>query len=275
MAIIHQIDHPAVGGIRVGRVNKKGGYHLTASCIIYQIGSTLIDTGPSREQACIKTYFKDQSIERVLLTHYHEDHTGNGHFFESQHGATIYSHPNNHQRLRKGLKLSTVRKMTFGNVDAFNPQQLASSIALDNNHRLDAIHTPGHTDDLCCFHEAEQGWLFTGDLYVSNKLKYMTDEEDINDWIASLRHVLSLDFDTLFCSHRAVVNNGKKALTEKLDFFINIQQQVSHLHQQGYSAKKIRRQLLGREDATSYLSFFHMSRQNIVNACLKSLSHKQ
>ena len=272
MALIHQIDHPLVSGIRVGRVNKKGHYHLTASCIIYQLGNTIIDTGPSREQAYIDQHFKGQLIERVLLTHHHEDHSGNGQLFENQYNAKIYSHPNNHQQLKKGIKLSPARKMTFGNVDAFNPEPLPSSVGLDNNYRLDTIYTPGHTNDLCCFHEPNQGWLFTGDLYVSNKLKYMTKEENINQWISSIENILSLDFDTVFCSHRAVVQQGKKVLREKLNFFISLQQEVDHLNKKGYSAKKIRQLLLGREDSTAYLSFFHMSKQHMINACLLSLT---
>lgn len=272
MAVIHQIDHPLVGGIRVGRVNKQGHYGLTTSCIIYQLGNTLIDTGPSREQEFVSSHFKQQTIDRVLLTHHHEDHSGNGRFFEQQYGASIYSHTNNHRYLNKGMKLSPVRRMTFGNVAAFNPKPLPSNITIDDNYRLDIIHTPGHCDDLCCFHEANQGWLFTGDLFVSNKLKYMAKEEDFRQWIDSLERILSLDFDTLFCSHRAVVYQGKKALKEKLNFFISLQQEVSHLHQKGYSAKKIRQLLLGKEDLTAYLSFFHMSKQHMINACLSSLS---
>lgn len=272
MALIHRIDHPVVDGIRLGRVNRRGHYHLTASCILYRIGNTVIDTGPAREITALRDYFADKPVSQVALTHHHEDHSGNGAYFQHQHGAIIYSHPSNHAALRRGIRLPLVRRMTFGDVPACQPTALPDTIELDSGHYLQPIHTPGHTPDLVCYLEASQGWLFSGDLYVSSRLKYMTVDEDMGDWIASLERVLALDFDTLFCSHRAVVSNGKAELAKKLDFFKSFREEVGHLHRQGLSEKQITRKLLGREDSNSYLSRMHMCKRNMVTASLQSLS---
>jgi len=272
MALIHTIDHPAVSGIRTGRVDAKGNYHLTASCIIYQLGNTIIDTGPSREWPAIHRYFDDKSIKQALLTHHHEDHSGNARHFQQRYGTVIHSHPNNHRVLSEGLKLSMIRKVTFGSVKAFTPEPLPAQIELDNGNILQTHHMPGHTNDLCCFFEPNEGWLFTGDLYVSSTIKYMTVDEDVDHWIKSLEQALSLDFDTLFCSHRAVVSDGKLVLEKKLDFINSLRQEVAHWHNKGYSEKQITRQLLGRKDAAGYLSFMHMSKRNLTRACLASLA---
>ncbi|WP_372864455.1 MBL fold metallo-hydrolase [Spongiibacter sp.] len=272
MALIHRIDHPVVDGIRLGRVDRRGNYHLTASCIVYRIGDTVIDTGPAREISALRGYFADKPVTQVLLTHHHEDHSGNGAYFQQQQGAAIYSHPHNHPALSRGIRLPMIRRMTFGDVPAYQPQVVPEHIELSSGHHLQAIHTPGHTPDLVCYLEPNEGWLFSGDLYVSSRLKYMTVDEDMGDWIASLERVLSLDFDTLFCSHRAVVYNGKEELAKKLDFFKSFREEVGHLHQQGLSEKQITRKLLGREDSNSYLSRMHMSKRNMVTASLQSLS---
>lgn len=271
MAFIQSIEHPIVDGIRVGRVDKKGNYHLTASCIVYRVGNTLIDTGPSREWSAVQQYLQGQSIDQVIMTHHHEDHSGNAHNIQSTLGVPIYTHPNNHQVMRAGLKMSPIRIMTFGSVKAFEPTALPASVETNNGYQLDIHHLPGHTDDLCCFHEPNQGWLFTGDLYVSSQIKYMTIDENVSDWITSLETALALDFETLFCSHRAVVNDGKAVLKKKLDFIKSQREEVGHWHQQGYSAKQIRRKMLGREGMASYLSLMHMSKANVINACLASL----
>lgn len=78
MALIHEIDHPGVGGIRVGQMDKKGNYRLTGSCIVYQLGNTVIDTGPAKEWPVVSSFFDNKAINQALITHYHEDHSGNG-----------------------------------------------------------------------------------------------------------------------------------------------------------------------------------------------------
>lgn len=274
MALIHTIDHPVVSGVRLGRVNRKGQYNLITSCIVYRLGNTTIDTGPPREWQHLKRFLEGQSVRQVALTHHHEDHSGNGHQLQKQFGSTIYSHSNNHELLAKGLKLSPIRRATFGNVKPFTPSSLPALIESDCGKRLQPIHMPGHTNDLVCYLEPDEGWLFTGDLYVSSKLKYMTVAEDVGNWISSLTAALDLDFDTLFCSHRAVVNNGKAVLAEKLAFFQEMKENVYTLWQRGDSPKQIRKRLLGNEDIMSLMSGLHMSKQKIIDSCLDDLQRQ-
>jgi glyoxylase-like metal-dependent hydrolase (beta-lactamase superfamily II) len=271
MALIHSISHNGIEGIRLGRVNRRGGYHLTASCIVYRLGDTVIDTGPSREREALSGHFADIAVRQVVLTHHHEDHSGNADYFQREHGAALYSHPNNHDRLKAGMRLSAIRRMTFGNVPACQPATLPTHIDTSSGHRLIPIHTPGHTSDLVCYLEPNEGWLFSGDLYVSSRLKYMTIEDNVGEWIDSLEKVLSLDFDTLLCSHRAVVSNGKAVLQEKLDHIRGFRDEVAALHRSGLSERQITRKLLGHEDANALLSLMHMSKRNMVSASLASL----
>lgn len=271
MALIHTIDHPQVRGARLGRTNRRGQYNLITSCIVYQLGDTTIDTGPPREWPHLRAYLSGHHIRQVALTHHHEDHSGNGHQFQKQFDATIYSHPNNHQMLSRGLKLSPIRRATFGNVKPLSPSDLPETIEASTGHTLTPIPMPGHTDDLVCYLEPKEGWLFTGDLYVSTKLKYMTIAEDVGDWINSLRLALTLDFDTLFCAHRAVVSSGKTVLAEKLAFFEDTREQVNALHQRGWSPRHIRKHMLGNEDLMSLMSGLHMSKQKIIDSCLEDL----
>lgn len=271
MAIIHTIDHPQLRGARFGPVKRNGKYNLLTSCILYQLGDTTIDTAPPREWAAVKSFLAGQTIRQVALTHHHEDHSGNGHRFQKYFNARIYSHPNNHAMLSKGLRLSPIRRATFGNVQAFDPVDLPEKIETGSGHTLKPVHMPGHCNDLVCYLEPNEGWLFTGDLYVASRLKYMTVAEDFGDWISSLKLALSLDFETVFCAHRAEVKNGKEVLARKLAFFEETRAQVKELHQAGYSARRIRKRLLGNEDVMSLMSGFHMSKQKIVDSCLDSL----
>lgn len=270
MAFIHNIDHAVVDGLRVGRKHRNGGFSLIGTCIVYRVGDVVIDTGPSNDWPAVRDYFQAQTINAVLLTHHHEDHSGNGAQFVSEFGTRIYSHENNHQALKAGIDLPFTRRKTFGNVRAFSPEPVPASTTTSNGFTLQTIHSPGHSNDLCCYLEPNEGWLFTGDLFVSSRLKYMTIEEDMSLWISSLKQVLSLPFDTVFCSHRAVVQ-GREGLQRKLAFFETFRESVAQLQQQGMSARAITRKLLGREDLATYLSHGYMSKKTMVDSALRSL----
>jgi glyoxylase-like metal-dependent hydrolase (beta-lactamase superfamily II) len=269
MALIHTIDHPVVDGIRVGRMRRDGSFHLISTCIVYRVGEVAIDTGPSNEWPVIRDYFKDKGLSSVLLTHHHEDHSGNGAHFELEFNAKIFSHENNHHALSGGIELPYTRRKTFGNVQAFHPETLPDSIATNNGYTLKPIHVPGHSNDLCCYLEPNEGWLFSGDLYVSSRLKYMTIEEDMGLWIDSLKRVLALPFDTIFCAHRAVIES-REGLERKLAFFEEFMQQSADMYKRGMSARAITRKLLGREDIATFLSHGYMSKKKMVDSALRS-----
>ena len=64
-----EVAKKAIG--RIGRFNVSGKFYL------YAIGKTMIDTGPPNQWARVKPFVEKHGIERVLITHHHEDHAGN------------------------------------------------------------------------------------------------------------------------------------------------------------------------------------------------------
>ena len=45
--------------------------------------------------------------------------------------------------------------------------------------RLEVVETPGHSPDHVCFFERERGWLFTGDLFLAERQRYLRMDEDL------------------------------------------------------------------------------------------------
>jgi glyoxylase-like metal-dependent hydrolase (beta-lactamase superfamily II) len=68
------------------------------------------------------------------------------------------------------------------------------------------------------FLEKKQGWLFSGDLYLGERIKFFRADERFAEQIASLIKVLTLDFDTLFCAHNPCLKSGKQKIKNKLQF---------------------------------------------------------
>ena len=121
---------------------------------------------------------------------------------------------------------------------------------------------------MTCYLEPERGWLFTGDLYISSKPRFLRADENIHDQISSLERILNYEFELLFCSHRGVVPNGPDALRSKLDYLVSLRDEVRSMWQAGRSVSQIRRDLLGRETFMSLVTLFNFSKRNLVKACL-------
>ncbi len=270
MPLIHKIDHPAVEGIRVGKMSSKGNYRINTSCIIYRLGDTIIDTGPTREWKTIKQYLSERTVKHALLTHYHEDHSGNCGHLQQCFNSVIQSHTNNHDRIRHGFSQTLTSKFIFGTATVAQPSDFGEQFHLDNGRVLQPSHMPGHSDDMTTFYEPNEGWLFSGDLYVSSQVRYAYQEENIAQQINSLNAALELDFKELFCAHRGYIAEGREALKSKRDFLVTLRDEVQHLHNTGLSPRAIARNILGREDSVSLFTGFAMSKLKLVQACLKS-----
>ena len=275
MPLIHKVDHPWVEGVRLGRVGPKGSYRINTSCIAYRLGETLIDTGPGREWHGMKGFLEEKPLRQVLLTHYHEDHSGNCGNIQDAFNPAIWAHKNTQQRLIDGVDVNLISRYLFGKVSkpqkhTYNFNSYNNAIfELEDGMKLQAIHLPGHSDDLTCLYEENRGWLFAGDLYVASNTRYSHHEENISQFIQSLDHAISLDFDELFCSHRGPMKNGKQALINKRDYFVSLREQVLDLNKKGLSSRAITKKLLGMEDTVAFSSLFKMSKHHLIKACLK------
>ena len=80
--------------------------------------------------------------------------------------------------------------------------------------------------------------------------------------------LLRRDFGTLFCSHRGVVEDGRRAVEEKVEWMEELRSRVREMSAAGEGVDRIRDELLGREDATKLLTFGHYSKRNLIEGCL-------
>jgi glyoxylase-like metal-dependent hydrolase (beta-lactamase superfamily II) len=126
------------------------------------------------------------------------------------------------------------------------------------------VHTPGHAKDLTCFFLPQQGYFFSGDLFIARKLKMLRSDENLEELVQSIQKVLRLDFDTLFCPHGGVIKNGKAALQEKLDNILNTCDKAQTLNQRGLSLDEITQHILGPEDLVAKLTGGNFCKTNLI-----------
>ena len=99
------------------------------------------------------------------------------------------------------LPLREYQEMVWGYPEPTEVQLVPARIST-SRYTFWVLETPGHSPDHISLFEPEQGWCFSGDLFVSENLKMLRADEDIDGILASLENVISLPAEemTLFTS---------------------------------------------------------------------------
>lgn len=221
---------------------------------IYIVDELLIDTGPRQRKARLSKIIHTHHIEKVAITHEHNDHCGMAKWISKNFSIPIY------------MNKEKIKKIPFACT------QYPEKIELEN-HTLIPIFTPGHTRGHTCLYEPDKGWLFSGDLYVTPHPKVSLWSESLSKYIDSLKTVLTLDFDTLFCAHQGVVINGRKKLEEKLEYLEMIQAEAVGLYERGYSPRVIAKKLFPKKAKLERISFGAFSSLHLVRQLIRA--HKK
>ncbi len=209
----------------------------------YRIGSIIIDTGQSRMQREALQIVAERPLQTIALTHYHEDHSGNAAAMRAATGARVLGHPLTVQKLSVKNSISPYQHLMWGAAPAVELASLPERIEHDDG-QLIPLHAPGHSEDLTVYHDAVRGVLFSGDLFLADRIKYFRKDECIHGQILSLRRVLELDFKQLLCAHRPLRAAGPAHIAAKLQFLEDFVGRVADLKAQGFSRRAIVHQMI-------------------------------
>jgi glyoxylase-like metal-dependent hydrolase (beta-lactamase superfamily II) len=234
----------------------------------YLVDGLLIDTGPPISRAQMAAFLREHRVEQVVNTHHHEDHAGNNALINAQLGLVPVAHALAVPLLAELPPIQLYRKLTWRSAPPSRVAAVGDTLTTPR-YRFEILHTPGHADDHIVLHERNEGWLFTGDLYIADRLKLLRREEDPHVMMTSLERALAADFDRIFCAHRGPVSDGHRAMTRKLDSMAEFGHRVRELHAAGLGAREIMARLMGREDRfMATFSAGDFTRQNLVEAFL-------
>lgn len=213
---------------------------------LYLVDGVLFDTGLSHNRKEVLEFIDRNTVSSVYLTHHHEDHSGNAAAVNRRFGISIFGHPVTVEKMRNPLPIFLYQHYMWGAAEAAHLNPIPEKIE-SNRFTFIPVHTPGHARDHTVYLEPDQGWLFSGDLYLADRIRYFRADECFHDQVESLRKVLKLDFDTLFCSHNPKLKNGKQHLRNKLNFLLEIREKVKFLLDKGRNPKEIIREVGLRE----------------------------
>jgi glyoxylase-like metal-dependent hydrolase (beta-lactamase superfamily II) len=241
---------------------------MTTYCFI--IKDLMIDTGQSHMKKKVLEIAEDHEIKRVVLTHHHEDHSGNAAAIKQNCNATVYGHGLTREKMSAPFHILPYQKYVWGETTPIEIELLPKKIETFLGDMI-PVHTPGHAKDHMAFFLKDAGVLFSGDLYLADKIKFFRSDEEIETQIASLKKILKLDFDTLLCSHYPKLKNGKIRIKSKLEFLEELNDNIIQLWEEGSSEKQIFKTLKLKEKYfTKYFCFGNVSMINGVRSVIRN-----
>ncbi len=159
--------------------------------------NALIDTGTDdfiiNNIEKINTGVGKQSVDKIIVTHNHFDHTGGIKLVKEKYSAQVYAYMN---------------------------CQFVDHLLRDNDDILmgdcyfKVIHTPGHSSDSISLYCKTHCAVFTGDL---NLRSYQADENFSNEYIESIEKLSKLKIDVVYPGHgNPIYDSPEKMINETL-----------------------------------------------------------
>jgi len=188
------------------RVSLRSIYYIEGiglSSNVYVIGNkeiTLIDTGAGDEMNRLKETMERsglsvKAVSKVVLTHSHPDHTGGLIDLIMASSPAILIHSAEYFDLDE----APITKVVEGD------------LIETPGHRLEVIHTPGHTVGSICLYDSDNRILFSGDTVFTNGAFGRTDlpTGSARSMKESLKRLTEFNIDSLLPGHEGPVpENG-------------------------------------------------------------------
>jgi len=233
----------------------------------YAFADLLIDSGPPQRAAQLVEWCRGKPVRRVILTHHHEDHVGGAAALQEELGLPILAPVGAVAILAEGLRMPLYRRAVWRTPRRFRAETLNSMVE-GEGYRLRVIPTPGHAFSHVCLFDAERRWLFSGDLYVHERVRYLRRIEHVREHIDSLRRVLALEPELLICDHAGILENASERLARKIGWWEDLGGKARELRDQGLAVDEITPRLLGREGFLPWFSLGDFSQRNLIRGLL-------
>lgn len=212
---------------------------------------TLIDTGvptdyayKSLQRQLDQQNLRPQDIERIIITHLHNDHIGLAERFQEQGAEIVASRVASEKQARVQREYRNLYQLTvdetrlFGGAEYINflarfvyafrdaPRPLRIDKTLEDGETLSqdgykfkVIWTPGHSEEHMVLFEEANGLLFSGDHVLPKITSHVAlhsyeQRDPLGDYLDSLEKVVNLNVGTVLPGHEWVFHNLKERVAQ-------------------------------------------------------------
>lgn len=258
---------------------------------IYYVDGLLIDSGPP---AALKDFEKfvdginsDRGIEKVLLTHWHEDHSGGASYLSEELELPVYIHENGLEKVRNGFTYPDYRKLAWGG--PLQPALGVQSINFDTistkteKYTFDLKHIPGHSTDLVALIESDEEWAFVSDSIVPRyQMIFREKEKDFGENMEPVQDNMQEIHSSLKKIQRKIADmgelriftaasgefEGQKILSKNIQEIEDLHEKVHEYKNQGLKKEEIVEKIFGEEHPVGVLTDHGLSRLNLIKSLL-------
>lgn len=251
---------------------------------LFLVDGLLIDSGAPGAQEEFRefiTFLDDKErVDKCILTHWHEDHSGGAKILTEEFNIPVYTHEKNLEKIRNGFEYEDFRQMTWGYpfspAPKVQPLPPPPILTRSGKYEFEIFSMPGHDAGLIALIERSQGWAFVADAVLPKFLRIFRKtnikesiEEIYNSMKALLTHVKDLEKLNIFIAGHGLFEDGRKLITEKINELDEMHEKVHALKAQGYSDRKILRTTLGKEGMIGNFTRGVLSKMNLVKSLLE------
>jgi glyoxylase-like metal-dependent hydrolase (beta-lactamase superfamily II) len=247
--------------------------------IAYYVDGMMVDSGCAHTAEQLVEALGEKPLSRIANTHSHEDHIGGNSPLQTHRaGLEIFAHPLALPVLanpRETQPLQPYRRLFWGWPEPSNGKPFADGERIETEkYNFQVLYTPGHSPDHVCLYEAEQGWLFSGDLFSGGRDRAIRKGSNIWEIIDSLKLVAALPIETLFPGSARIREHPAEALAEKIATLEELGERIMSFHQKGWSRRAIVREACGGFMEVEAITLGHFSRRHLVNSYIENYTGK-
>ena len=256
--------------ISVGKEYDAEPYYWTT---FYYYKGLVIDTGCPLTAEETVDFMEEMklNVRAILLTHYHEDHSGGAYLFKERLNVDVFAPTKSLQILANPNEIPGYRQIVWGQPKPIKALPLKRKMEFDNV-AVTTVETPGHSFDHVSF--LIENIMFTGDLLTNPTPVIIMKEEDSIDVMDSLEKVVNLDFEKSYGGHGIWDKNGVK---ETLTNMLRLKEKISVLWSMGLNTEQIVEKIFSNVPkkvlSMEEMSGGEWSRKNLVESIL-GMRHK-
>jgi endoribonuclease LACTB2 len=234
----------------------------------YLINELIIDTGPACTAGELVDLLRETDIRMGVNTHHHEDHVGANKLFQDNRGVDIFAHPMAADRIRERPVLSAPQEEVWGYPIPSEVKPLPDFVQA-SDLKFEVVYTPGHDKGHICLFEPDNGWLFSGDAYITSRPVVCRNVEDQWQMIADLKRMLGLQPVVMFTGPSGVITDPVARLSSTIDYLEDLGAEIARLYNSGMGIPQIRQTIFGDESPFAALTLGHFSSLNMVKSFLR------